>query len=254
MTPLESRCITVLGKCSVKTTSECLALTLFLIVRKEVMLSRTNLDWLHSSSSAFLSQEISHLGRNSLSPLRSLHAPQWHCKKEHLREKTSATAWRQFCVNVSSFPFLAHGYGNLGFCSSRILHGFSVRVGVCFQCYSGDIEICNMGYTGESILTLLTYICSDVGLMFSHDGRTERWGTDGSKCLINLEVLNISVHKVEETKHAVCSGSEMPAAVRVENPTRFTLHLSMGGGGASAKQSALHSPWNWNNTCQALQE
>lgn len=70
----------------------------------------------------------------------------------------------------------------------------------CCLCYSVDIEIWNTEFTGESILTLLTHICSDVGLMFSHDGRTERWGTDGSKCLINLELLNISVHKVEETK------------------------------------------------------
>lgn len=83
----------------------------------------------------------------------------------------------------------------------------------CCLCYLGDIEICNTEYTGESILTLLTHICSDVGLMFSHDGRIERWGTDGTNCLINLELLNISVHKVEETKYAFCSCSEMPAAV-----------------------------------------
>lgn len=89
-------------------------------------------------------------------------------------------------------------------------------------------------------MTLLTHICSDVGLMFSHDGRTERWGTDGSNCLINLELLNISVHKVEETKHALCSGSKMPAAVRVGKPTTFTLHLSIGST-ALTKQSALHS-------------
>lgn len=89
-------------------------------------------------------------------------------------------------------------------------------------------------------MTLLTHICSDVGLMFSHDGRTERWGTDGSNCLINLELLNISVHKAEETKHALCSDSDMPAAVRVEKPTTFTLHLSIGGA-ALTKQPALHS-------------
>lgn len=89
-------------------------------------------------------------------------------------------------------------------------------------------------------MTLLTHICSDVGLMLSHDGRTERWGTDGSNCLINLELLNISVHKVEETKCALCSGSEMPAAVRAENTTTFTLHLSIDGA-ALTKPSAVHS-------------
>ncbi len=140
-------------------------------------------------------------------------------KKRHLREKISATVWKQSCVNVSSFPFLPHGYGNFDSAVAEFYVGFSVCVceranEECCLCYSGDIEICNTEYAGESISTLLTHICSDVGLMFSHDGRTERWGTDGSNCLINLELLNISVHKVEETKHALlCSGSDMPAAV-----------------------------------------
>lgn len=83
----------------------------------------------------------------------------------------------------------------------------------CCLCFSGDIEICNAEYSKESIVTLHTCICSDVGLQFSHDGRTECWGTDGSNCLINVELLNISAHKVDETKHAVCLGSEMPVAV-----------------------------------------
>lgn len=58
-----------------------------------------------------------------------------------------------------------------------------------------------------------TYICLDVGPMFSHDGRTERWSTDGTNCLIILELLNISLHKVQDTKWALCAGPEMTAAM-----------------------------------------
>lgn len=108
----------------------------------------------------------------------------------------------------------------------------------CCLCYSVDIEICHTEYTWGSILPFFIHICSNVGLMLSHDGWTECWGTDGSNCLMNLELLNISEHKVEETKHAVCSGSEMPAAVRVDNPTAFTSHWSIGG---AAPTRTLHS-------------
>lgn len=61
--------------------------------------------------------------------------------------------------------------------------------------------------------------------MFSHDGRTERWDTDGSNCLINLELLNISAYKEK-----VSSG--MPATVYVcmENPATLSI-----GGGAFTK-------------------
>lgn len=79
----------------------------------------------------------------------------------------------------------------------------------CCLCYSGDIEICNTEYTGEFILTPLTRICSDVGLMFSHDGRTERWDTDGSNCLINLELLNISAYKEKSVLSALVRGRQL---------------------------------------------
>lgn len=157
----------------------------------------------------------------------------------HLRERIPATVWRQSCVNVSSFPSLSHGYGNFDSALVEFCACFWANEECCLS-HSGDIEICSTVYTGESILTLLTHICSDVGLMFSHDGRTEHWGTDGSNCLINLELLNISVHKVEETKQAVCSGSEMPAAVRVANPY-FTLHLSICVAALTKTPLPLHS-------------
>lgn len=123
---------------------------------------------------------------------------------------------RQSCVNVSSFPFLDHGYGN--FDSTVAVFCTAFCVCKCEQmksvvCAIGDIEICNTKKGEESILILLIDICFDAGRMFSHDGRTERWGTDGSNCLINLELLNISGHGVGETKYALCLGSELPAAV-----------------------------------------
>lgn len=177
-----------------------------LTVRKEMMLSRTNLDWLHPSSCAFLSQEISHLVRNSWSSLRSLVAPQWHCKNDtYSRRKDLFNCVQAVLCKCFLFSFLSHGYGNFAWVCECV--HVCANEGCCLR-YLGDIEICNTEFTGESILTLLTHIFSDVGLMFSHDGRTARWGTDGSNCLINLELLNISVHKVEETKYAFCSRSE----------------------------------------------
>lgn len=49
--------------------------------------------------------------------------------------------------------------------------------------------------------------------LFGHDGRTKHWGTDGINSLINLELLNVLAHKVEQTKHAASYGSKMSAAV-----------------------------------------
>lgn len=89
-------------------------------------------------------------------------------------------------------------------------------------CAIGDTEICYTKKGEESILILLIDICSDAGRMFSHDGRTERWGTDGSNCLINLELLNISGHGVGETKYALCLSSELPAAVCGEPSRTYT--------------------------------
>lgn len=75
-------------------------------------------------------------------------------------------------------------------------------------------------------MTLLTHITSDVGLMFSRDGRTQHWGTDGSNCLNKLELLNISLHKVEQTKFTF---SLYAAVACVKNPATY-IYLHIGGG------------------------
>lgn len=211
------------------------------MVRKEVMLSRTNLDWLHPSSSAFFSLSW----RGNLTFSKKFVKPTGACLLHndivrHLTRKDSfkcvQAMFPLFLSSCMDMEILILQVQNLVW--ALFMCAFKQKQKCCL-CYSGNIEICHTEYSRESILTLFTHICFEVGLLLSHDRRTEPGGTDGSNCLISRELLNISVHKVGETNYAFCLGSQMSAGcVCVDNPVTFTLQLNVAGT-TSSKEPAL---------------
>ena len=201
-----------------------------LMLRKEVMLSRTNLDWLHPSSSGNLSFSEKFV---KLTGAWLLHND--IVKKTPKRKELFNCVEAVLC-KCFLFSFPLSWIWKFWLCSSSVLRGFLCVLFMVFRRYWDLQYRVHWRIYFDTSHTYLLWCWPYVKPWWEDWTLGHRWQQLSHK-LGALEYFSAQGWR-DKVRSLLCS--EMPAAVRAENTTTFTLHLSIDGA-ALTKQSVVHS-------------